>query len=147
MEKETIIYILIGVIFVFLIIALIASIPKPYDEAQLLNNTVVRIIDGDTFEYYNEDLDKIVKVRLLCVDTPEKGKEGYDEAKAYLRSLILYREVTLASSTTNKDRYGRLLRYVYVNELGEILFVNKLIITEGYGRTMIIPPEDCKKVQ
>lgn len=147
MEKETIIYILIGVIFVFLIIALIASIPKPYDEAQLLNNTVVRIIDGDTFEYYNEDLDKIVKVRLLCVDTPEKGKEGYDEAKAYLRSLILYREVTLVSSTTNKDRYGRLLRYVYVNELGEILFVNKLIITEGYGRTMIIPPEDCKKVQ
>lgn len=119
MEKETIIYILIGVIFVFLIIALIASIPKPYDDTQLLNNTVVRIIDGDTFEYYNEDLNKIVKVRLLCVDTPEKGKDGYDEAKAYLRSLILYREVTLASSTTNKDRYGRLLRYVYVNELGK----------------------------
>lgn len=146
-KKTKIIYILIGVIFVFLIIAFIASIPKSYDETQLINNTVVRIIDGDTFEYYNEDLNKILKVRLLCVDTPERGKDGYEEATAYLRSLILYREVTLVSSKTDKDKYGRLLRYVYVNQNGEILFVNRLILGNGYGELMIIPPEDCKEVQ
>lgn len=142
-----IIYIIVGCIGVFLIVALIASIPKSYDETQLLNNTVVRIIDGDTFEYYNEDLNKVLKVRLLCVDTPEKSKEGYEEAKDYLRSLILYREVRLVSSLTDEDKYGRLLRYVYVNDLGENIFVNKRIITEGYGELMIVPPEECKIVK
>ena len=138
---------LISLAFIILIVAFIFSIPKPYDETQLENNTVVRIIDGDTFEYYDGNSDKILKVRLLCVDTPEKNKEGYEDAKSYLRSLILYKEVTLKSSITDKDRYSRLLRYVYVNDFGEVLFVNKLILDNGYGELLIIPPEECNEMK
>lgn len=146
-KKEEIIYILIGVVFVLLIVAFISSIPKLYEPSQLENNTVVRVIDGDTFEYYDGNSNKILKVRLLCVDTPERNKEGYEEAKSYLNSLILYKEVTLKSSITDKDKYGRLLRYVYVNDFGNILFVNKLILKEGYGELLIIPPEECREMK
>jgi micrococcal nuclease len=147
MEIEEVIYIAMGCIGVFLIVALIASIPKPYDETILENNTVVRVIDGDTFEYYDLTTDKVIKVRLLCVDTPEKREDGYEEARDHLRSLIMYREVRLVSSITDKDKYGRLLRYVYVNELGENVFVNKRMITEGYGELMIVAPEECAIVK
>ena len=146
MEKEKIIYSLIFLIFIFLIVAFIFSIPKLYEPSQLENNTVVRIIDGDTFEYYDGNLNEIVKIRLLCVDAPERNKEGYEEAKSYLNSIILYKEITLKSSITDKDEYGRLLRYVYVNELGNILFVNKLILENDYGELLAILPEECKEV-
>ena len=138
---------LISLAFIILIVAFIFSIPKPYDETKLENNTVVRVIDGDTFEYYDKNSDKILKVRLLCVDAPEKNKEGYEDAKSYLRSLILYKEVILKSSITDKDRYNRLLRYVYVNDFGEVLFVNKLILNNGYGELLIIPPEECNEMK
>jgi len=147
-KKEKIIYMLIGLIFVLLIVAFFFSIPKSYDEtSQFENNTVTRVIDGDTFEYYDGNLNEIVKVRLLCVDTPERGKEGYQEAKDYLEHLILYKEVILKSSITDKDKYDRLLRYVYVNNVGSILFVNKLILENNYGELLIIPPEECKEMK
>jgi micrococcal nuclease len=146
-KKEKIIYIVIGIVFVVLIVAFFFSIPKPYDKSQLQNNTVVRVIDGDTFEYYNQNSNKMLTVRLLCVNTPEKGKDGYDDATSYLRSLIMSREVTLNASVTDKDKYGRLLRYVYVNNVGTIEFVNKMVLDNGYGVSMIIPPETCDKMK
>ena len=144
---EKMLYWIAGSIVLVLIIAIFFSIPKPYDETKLVNNTVVRIIDGDTFEYYNADVNKVLKVRLLCVNTPEKGKDGYDEATAYLKSLILYKEVNLTSSVTDKDKYGRLLRFVYVDDWGNPLFVNKLILDGGYGKLMVIPPENCTEMK
>jgi len=147
-KKEKIIYIIIGCAFVILIVAFFFSIPKPYDStSQPENNTVTRIIDGDTFEYYDENIGEIVKVRLLCVDTPERGKEGYQEAKDYLEHLIMYKEIILKSSITDEDKYGRLLRYVYVNNVGTKLFVNKLILDNDYGELLIIPPEECKEMK
>lgn len=147
-KKEKIIYIIVGCAFVILIVAFFFSIPKPYDStSQLENNTVTRIIDGDTFEYYNGDIDEIVKVRLLCVDAPERGKDGYQEAKDYLEHLIMYKEIILKSSITDEDKYGRLLRYVYVNNVGTKLFVNKLILDNEYGELLIIPPEECKEMK
>ncbi len=97
------------------------------------DNTVIRVIDGDTFELANGDI-----IRMICVDTPEKGKEGYEEAKEFLESLILFKEVQLEKSIDDKDKYGRLLRYVYINysltnELYEYVFINKEIIENGYG--------------
>ncbi len=74
------------------------------------NNTVIRVIDGDTFEIANHDI-----IRLICVDAPEKGDKGYEEAKEFLESLILFKEVQLEKSIDDKDKYQRLLRFVYVN--------------------------------
>ncbi len=109
---------------------------------------VKRVIDGDTFELCSGEI-----VRLLCVDTPEENTLGYEEAKTFLESLILYREVRLESSTNggnNTDKYNRLLRWVYVEDemfnAGEEIFVNKYLLEEGYGDILIIPPETCNEV-
>ncbi len=113
---------------------------------QIKDNTVVNVVDGDTFDYYDADSNTIERVRLLCVDTSEKSWEGYKEAKDFLESLILDKEVILKSSITEVDKYNRLLRYVYVEDSGHLLSVNKVILDSGYGRLLIIPPEECKEM-
>ncbi len=102
------------------------------------DNYVIQVIDGDTFQINNGEI-----VRLLCVDTPEKNQEGYEEAKYYLESLILNKEVILKSSITKTDKYLRLLRYVYVDDI----FINKMILDNNYGELLIIPPEECKEME
>ncbi len=109
-------------------------------------NLVSRVIDGDTFELCSGDT-----IRLLCVDTPEKGEEGYEDAQYFLEDLILYNEVELKESNyngNNTDKYGRLLRWVYISNStsGEQIFVNKYLLEEGYGDILIIPPETCNEV-
>ena len=78
----------------------------------------------DVFEIYSGE-----KVRLICVDTPELGDTGSYEAKDFLEDLILDKEVRLEKDVSETDKYGRLLRYVWVGEI----FVNKEIVQQGYG--------------
>lgn len=93
---------------------------------------VTRIIDGDTYELSNGE-----KVRMIGIDAPELHnhsvkKEPYsDESKAYLESLILNKDVTLKEDqlTKDKDVYGRLLRYTYLN--GED--INDEMISNGFA--------------
>jgi len=96
------------------------------------NNYVTRVIDGDTFELYLKD-----KVRLICIDAPELGSKGSYEAKEFLESLILDKEVRLEKDISEIDKYGRLLRYAWVNvSLGnenQEIFVNKEMVREGYA--------------
>jgi len=92
------------------------------------SNKVSRIIDGDTFE-----LESGEKARLICIDTPEEGEKGYEEAKLFLAGLIENKTVILEKDVSEIDVYGRLLRYVYLNESGEEVFVNKEIVRAGYG--------------
>jgi hypothetical protein len=95
------------------------------------NNYVSEIIDGDTFEMNTGQT-----IRALCVDAPEQGQENYDEAKEFLEHLILHKNIRLESSDTsdNKDKYGRLLRFVYVNISDKEIFVNKEIVRLEYGK-------------
>ena len=94
---------------------------------------VSRIIDGDTFQLSDNST-----IRLICVDAPEKGKTGYKEAGDFLSEMILNKEIgneiKLEKDTTDKDDYGRLLRYVYVNISGVELFVNQQLVQEGYAK-------------
>jgi endonuclease YncB( thermonuclease family) len=105
---------------------------------------VKRVIDGDTFELCSGEI-----VRLLCVDTPEENTPGYEEAKTFLETLILYKEVKLESSNyqgNNTDKYNRVLRWVYVKDIDQEILVNKYLLEEGYGDILIIPPETCNEV-
>jgi len=88
------------------------------------------IIDGDTFQMKSGE-----KVRLLCVDTPEQGVEGYERASMFLESLILSKQVRLEFGKTlnQTDKYDRTLAFVYVNNLGKDVFINKLIIESGFS--------------
>ena len=84
--------------------------PNPTPEPRLY--LVARIVDGDTLELGNGQL-----VRLVGIDTPERGQCGYAEASDRLAEMALGKEVTLTLSDEDKDRYGRLLRYVDVGPI------------------------------
>lgn len=73
---------------------------------------VARIVDGDTLELGNGEM-----VRLVGIDTPEVGECGYDRASEALARMILGQAVTLEQSDEDRDRYGRLLRYVNVGNM------------------------------
>ena len=66
---------------------------------------VTKVIDGDTIVAGGEH------IRLLGMDSDERGYDCYKEAKEW----ILDKEVSLEKDVTNKDQYGRLLRYVILD--------------------------------
>jgi len=94
--------------------------------------TVKRVIDGDTFVLNNKQ-----KVRLLGIDTPEKGEFYYKEATERLKDLVEGKKVLLKKDVSDKDRYGRLLRHVYLDDL----WINAIMIKEGYARFVIYRPD------
>jgi micrococcal nuclease len=144
-KKRVHIYIYLTIFFLLLITgALFYFIFFPAEKSEIKDMTVVNVIDGDTFEYYDAGAKTIKTVRLLCVDTPEQGEEGYEQARDFLSELILGERIILEKDISETDAYGRLLRYVYL-ENGE--FVNELIIKNGYGTLLVIPPETCEKVK
>ena len=95
---------------------------------------VRRVVDGDTFH---------VSVRIIGVDTPEtrhpRKPVGFfgKEAAAFLRKLIQGKAVRLELGRDPVDRYGRLLSYIY---LPNGVFVNALLVAEGYARESPYPP-------
>ena len=96
---------------------------------------VTRIIDGDTIEV---DIAGILyRVRYIGIDTPERNQPGYDEATLANRDLVGGRTVELEKDISEIDRYGRLLRYVWVN--GEM--VNALLVESGYAQVVTYPPD------
>jgi micrococcal nuclease len=126
-------YVILAVILIIIILIISAILlinsQKPAGNNITINpNQVIRIIDGDTFELANGEI-----IRLICIDTPEKGKKGAEEASEFLAYLILNKEVRLEKDIDDKDEYGRLLRYVYINDSGNIIFINKEIIKNNYG--------------
>lgn len=107
------------------------------DELQSDTNLVTKVVDGDTFKISRNHTEDTV--RLLSIDTPELNQSTNQpdcyalEASLYLQSLILNQSVILVPDTLqpDRDRYGRLLRYVY---LPDNTFVNGLLVQEGYAR-------------
>jgi micrococcal nuclease len=83
---------------------------------------VTQVVDGDTIT-----VEGGLQVRLIGIDAPERAEECYTEAREYLKSMILYKEVDLEKDITDKDQYGRSLRYVW---LGNKL-VNAEIVRAG----------------
>jgi micrococcal nuclease len=90
--------------------------------------TVSRILDGDTFV-----LSDGTHVRLLGIDTPEKGEPFADIAKGFSDSALGGRDVRLEYEKEPLDKYGRLLAYVYINSN----FINELLIRRGLARVYI----------
>ena len=73
---------------------------------------MARVIDGDTIELSGGD-----KLRLLSVDTPEKTEQYYSEAKAFLERVALHEKARIEYASTRRDKYGRLLGYLYIDTL------------------------------
>ncbi len=103
---------------------------------------VQRVIDGDTIE-----LETGEHVRYIGIDTPETRQRKGDqwiykpqpfarEAKILNEKLVKHQQVQLEFDVQPKDRYGRLLAYVYVGDR----FVNLELIQSGLARLLTIPP-------
>lgn len=97
---------------------------------------VTHVVDGDTI-----DLDSGDTVRLVGIDTPERGECGFGPAHSAMKRLVLGREVTLVESDEDADKYGRLLRYVEVGDLDvglrmirKGLAIARYDSRDGYGR-------------
>lgn len=111
--------------------------------AQLVR--VKKIIDGDTIEIASGQ-----KVRYIGIDTPElhhptKGIQCFGrEAMEENKKLIFTREIRLEKDVSETDKYGRLLRYAYVNNplaSSEAVFVNDYLVRQGYAYAATFPPD------
>lgn len=106
------------------------------DEQQASQADVIRVIDGDTVVISDDE-----RVRLIGIDTPENGQCGFDEAKQAIEKLLASGSATFYSGTTSdKDKYDRLLRYIEVEgiDVGLNLISNGFAIArydsrDGYG--------------
>ena len=92
---------------------------------------VTRVIDGDTLVLMSGE-----RVRLLAIDTPETGQPFYQEAKDWLKGKVEGQPVSLESGNEDRDKYGRLLRYVYLG--GEL--VNLELVELGLASVYMLEP-------
>jgi micrococcal nuclease len=132
--------------FVLLLAALAAAVfawlpaDRPataYGEAR-----VVRVVDGDTIRVRLGGREE--RVRYIGIDTPESVKPGtpvqcYAKRAARANAtMVAGRRVRLVGDAEARDRYGRLLAYVY--RVPDGAFVNAALVRDGYARTMTIAP-------
>ncbi len=101
-----------------------------------------RVVDGDTIHVRVDG--RRERVRYIGVDTPESVKPGAPvecfakRAAAYNERLVGGERVRLVLDAEARDRYGRLLAYVYRRRDG--LFVNAALVRRGYAQALTIPP-------
>lgn len=110
---------------------------------------VSRVVDGDTIEVTIDS--KKYKVRLIGVDCPEyTSKVEYygKEATEYTSVMLSNKYVFLEKDISETDKYGRLLRYVWleiptlisIDEIKSKMF-NALLLDDGYASTATYPPD------
>jgi len=103
------------------------------DTPEIERAVVARVIDGDTVELANGD-----RVRYLGIDTPEIGEYYAAEATSKNAELVEGKVVELQRGEQNKDKYDRLLRYVYIDGT----FVNAELVAQGYAKAFIFNPNE-----
>jgi endonuclease YncB( thermonuclease family) len=125
-----------------------AQVPGSLDVA-LDHYLVTKIIDGDTIQISeNGKIDGPKKtVRYIGIDTPETVSPGDPiecfgkEAAAKNAELVLGKSVRLEKDISETDRYGRLLRYAYLDSNQGEIFINITLIQEGYASASAYPPD------
>jgi micrococcal nuclease len=93
---------------------------------------VSEIIDGDTFSVTSGE-----RVRMMGINTPEVDQYFYEEAKEVLSLMLDKSSVFLERDISDTDKYGRLLRYIFVGEL----FVNLEMVKRGFANVFTVPPD------
>ncbi len=97
---------------------------------------VIQVIDGDTIEVFLNE--QALRVRYIGIDCPEIGMPNFDGAAEANRRLVEGQIVELERDITDIDQYGRLLRYVYLqNEL----LINAELVKLGFAHAVVYPPD------
>ncbi len=120
---------------IFIAVLFAVAFQQPVFAATVPTYKVIKVVDGDTIDVQVGK--KVERIRMIGMDTPETvdprkavqcfGKEASNKTKA----LLLGKSVGLQNDPTQgeRDKYGRLLRYVILNGQN----FNKLMIGEGYA--------------
>jgi micrococcal nuclease len=104
--------------------------------------TITKVIDGDTVEgtvdYGFHQKGERVKVRLLDINTPERGQKGYEDATLYLKSLIskdLENTVHLHIPNYSAKTFDRYLGVLYVvdSETQQVTNINQEMLDSGHA--------------
>jgi micrococcal nuclease len=118
----------------------------PGAQLQEVTSRVTKVIDGDTIEI--ETNGQKFKLRYIGINTPEtvdprKKVECFGkEASAENKRLVDGAEVVLEKDVSETDKFGRLLRYVYLKlDDGSLLFVNDYLVRQGYAYSSAYPPD------
>ena len=98
---------------------------------------VIKVNDGDTVKLSTGQY-----VRYLGIDTPEHGEEYFSEAKRFNKKLVFGKKVYLEYGKRKKDRYGRLLAWIFVKKGKKKIFVNYLLVKNGYAHLYFFNPKE-----
>jgi len=165
-------YLIIIIIISFLIVSSVYADTGKVAQVNYNNIKCTRVVDGDTIELENGE-----KVRLIGIDTPESGnnsktrrdskRTGQDiktitamgkRATEFVKPLVEGKQVRLEFDVGKKDRYGRLLAYVWYEmkireharpikglpqpwiERSKEVMLNAEIVEAGYASPMTYPP-------
>ncbi len=115
---------------IILLLLTLSGCQSPPDTAR-----VTQVIDGDTIVIAGG-----FRVRYIGIDTPEvyPTREAFGiEAWQANRRLVEGKTIRLERDVSDTDRYGRLLRYVYVDGI----FVNAELVRQGLARVRAYPPD------
>ncbi|OEF98899.1 hypothetical protein BHF71_02940 [Vulcanibacillus modesticaldus] len=134
---------LLGIILMIVLVATFIFFysEATYEKENLLEAKVIRVVDGDTFIAEIEGNKE--KIRLLLIDTPEtvhpkKPVQPFGpEASAFAKEKLENKIVRLELDVQERDKYGRILAYVYLND-GKML--NELLLAKGLARVVVYPP-------
>lgn len=119
---------------------LLGVVPAAAQGLAGLDGLVVRVVDGDTIHVRIGG--RVEKVRYIGVNTPElhhptrREEPGGRQAHAANRRLVEGKRVRLDLDVQSRDRYGRMLAYVWIGET----MVNAELIRLGFAQVMTVPP-------
>jgi len=120
-------------------------LPPDPCQAAMLRVRVLEVFDGDTIQVSMPG-GRSETVRYIGIDTPEthhpnRGVEelGAEATKAN-RELVLDRFVLLERDVEKRDRYGRMLAYVWIEEGGRTFMANEVLVRMGYAMPFTFPP-------
>ncbi len=92
------------------------------------------VVDGDTI-----DVEGVGRVRLVGVNTPERGEPGYQSATEFVKSMVEGKVVGLdIDDAKHYDKYDRTLAVVYIDKTN----LNQELLKRGYAEIMYIPPSE-----
>lgn len=124
LEKKRQVQLLIGLIIILFLInypTLNTTVQNYFSDYE--TGIVERIVDGDTVIINN------TSVRLLGINSPERGEQYYEEAKQYLENTILNETVRLEFGKEKYDLYNRKLAYIHFNNQN----INLELVEQGFA--------------
>lgn len=116
-----------------------ATVPTGMSQEELV--VVKRVIDGDTIGLVDGR-----RLRYIGINAPElSAKNGIPcfgkEATEKNRTLVEEKTIRIVKDTSETDKYGRILRYVWVGDV----FINELLVRQGFAQVSTYPPDVAHK--